>query len=84
MSLDEDDNNVFSGNKERNCPLCGLKMTRLSFQLWQCKCGHKEKREADVDEESEEGHEKRRKRGGERDGRFSETKQPPKKGLREI
>ena len=84
MSFEKDDRKVFSVNKERNCPLCGLKMMRLSLHLWQCKCGHKEKREIDVEEKSEEAHEKRRKRGGERDGRFREPKQPPQKGLSEI
>ena len=71
-------------NKERNCPLCSLKMKRLSFQLWQCKCGHKEKGEADVEEEGEEEHERRRRWEGEKDGHFREQKQPPQKGLRET
>ena len=84
MNIDEAGSKVFSVNKERNCPLCGLKMKRLSLHLWQCKCGNKEKREADVEEKSEEAHEKRRKRGGERGGRFREPKQPPQKGLSEI
>ena len=68
-------------NQERNCPLCGLKMTRLSFQLWQCKCGHKEKGEKDAEEEGEEEHEKRRRWGGEKDGLFRENEQTHK-GLR--
>ena len=84
MNIDEAGSKVFSVNKERNCPLCGLKMKRLSPHLWQCKCGHNEKREADVEEKSEEEHESRRKRGGEKDGRFRETKQPSHNGLREI
>ena len=84
ISIDQAGSKVFSVNKERTCPRCSLKMKRLFPHLWQCKFGHKEKREADVDEKSEEDHEKRRKRCGERDGRFRETKQPPQKGLREI
>ncbi|RLI44609.1 hypothetical protein DRO61_11955 [Candidatus Bathyarchaeota archaeon] len=76
MSIEKKDNKVFLVNKDRTCPLCGLKMMRLSPHLWHCKCGHKEKREADVEEKSEEEHESRRKRGGEKDGHFRETKQP--------
>jgi len=71
-------------NKERTCPLCGLKMTWLSPHLWQCKCGHKERGEADVEEEGEEEHERRRRWGGNKDGRFRNQKQPPQKGLRET
>jgi len=71
-------------NKERTCPLCGLKMTWLSPHLWQCKCGHKERGEADAEEEGEGEHERRRRRGEEKDGRFEEPKQPPQKGLRET
>ena len=71
-------------NKERTCPLCGLKMKQLSFQLWQCKCGNKEKGEADVEEEGEEEHERRRRWGREKDGRFREQEQPLHKGLRET
>ena len=82
MSIEKKDNKVFLVNKDRTCPLCGLKMMRLSPHLWHCKCGHKEKREADVEEKSEEEHESRRKQGGEKDGRFRETKQPPYRGLR--
>ena len=76
MRIEKKDNKVFLVNKDRTCPLCGLKMMRLSPHLWHCKCGHKEKREADVEEKSEEEHESRRKRGGEKDRRFRETKQP--------
>jgi len=71
-------------NKERNCPICGLKMTWLSFQLWQCKCGHKEKGEADAEGKGEEEDGRRRRWGGENDRRFREQKQPLQKGLRET
>jgi hypothetical protein len=69
-------------NKERNCPICGLKMKWLSFQLWQCKCGHKEKREKDAKEEDEEKQKIRRRWRRENNGRFREQKQPLYKGLR--
>ena len=69
-------------NKERNCPRCGLKMMQLSFQLWQCKCGYKEKGEEDAEKEGEKEQERRRGLGGERDVRFKEQKQPAHKGLR--
>lgn len=84
ISFEKDDRKVFSVNKERTCPLCGLKMMRLSPHLWQCKCGHKEKRETDVEEKSEEEHERKRKWEREKDRSFREPKQPPQKGLREI
>ena len=57
-------------------------MTQLSFQLWQCKCGYKEKVKEDAEKEGEEEQERRRRLGGERDGRFGEQKQPAHKGLR--
>ena len=69
-------------NKERNCPLCGLKMQQLSFQLWQCKCGYKEKGEKDIEKKGEKEHERRRRWGGEKDRRFREQKLPPHKALR--
>jgi len=81
MSVDEDDSTVFWVNKERNCPLCGLKMKQLSFQLWQCKCGYKAK-EKETEEEGEEDYKRRHRLGGEKDRRFREQKQPPQKGLR--
>ena len=71
-------------NKERNCPLCGLTMERLSFQLWQCKCGHKEMGEKDVEEEGDDEQKRRRRWEGAKDGRFREQKQPLHKGLREM
>jgi hypothetical protein len=67
--------------KDRYCPRCGLKMTQLSFQLWQCKCGYKEQVEKKSDEEGE-AHERGRRLGGERNGRFQEQKQSAHKGLR--
>jgi hypothetical protein len=48
--------------KERYCLRCGLKMTQLSFQLWQCKCGYKEQEEKGADEEGEDAHERGRGR----------------------
>ena len=59
-------------------------MTWLSFQLRQCKCGHKEKGEADAEGKGEEEDERRRRWGGENDRRFREQKQPHHKGLRET
>jgi hypothetical protein len=77
-NLEEDGRKVFSMSEERNCPICGSKMKWLSFQLWQCKCGHKEKGEADVREEGEEKHERRLRWGAENNRRFREQKQPHK------
>jgi hypothetical protein len=57
-------------------------MTQLSFQLWQCKCGFKEKEEKKSDEEGKEAPERGRRLGGERNGRFREQKQSAHKGIR--
>ena len=82
MSIDKDDSKVFSVNKERNCPICGLKMKWLSFQLWQCKCGYNKKGVKDVEEEGEEERNISHRGRGEKKELFRETKQPPQKGLR--
>ena len=84
MSIDEDASKVFWVNKEKNCPLCGLKMKQLSFQLWQCKCGYRAKGDEGTEEEGEEDRERRHRLGGEADRRFREQKQPLHKGLRPM
>ncbi len=70
--------------EERTCPRCGLKMTQLSFQLWQCKCGYKAQGEANVDKEGKEAPRRGRRLGGTRDSRFREQKQSAHKGLRQT
>lgn len=30
-------------NEDKICPVCGLKMKKLSPQSWECRCGHVEK-----------------------------------------
>ena len=80
-SFEEDGRKVFSMSKERNCPICGLKMKRLAFQLWQCKCMHREKGRDGEEEEGEEDLEKRLRFGVEKEGRFSEQAHPSNKGL---
>ena len=68
--------------KERYCLRCGLKMTQLSFQLWQCKCGYKMKGKETPNKEEKEEHETGRSLGGETDGRFRKQQQSAHKGLR--
>jgi hypothetical protein len=68
--------------KERTCPRCGLKMTQLSYQLWQCKCGYKTQGEADADKEDKEAPTRGRRLGGTRDSRFRKQTQSAHKGLR--
>ena len=83
MALEECEK-ALSMDKEKICPLCFLKMTQIALQSWQCKCGHREKEEADVEEEDIEEPKRRRMWGLESDGRFRETKQTLHKGLRET
>ena len=83
-NLEEDGRKVFSMSKERNCPICGLKMKRLALQLWQCKCGRREMGGESEEEEDEEEQERRLRFGVEKEGRFREQAQQSHKGLRET
>jgi hypothetical protein len=70
-------------NEEKSCPICGLKMTWLAFQLWQCQCGHTERGAKDAAEENEDEPERDLRWGVEKDGRFREQKQPYR-GMKET
>jgi ribosomal protein L37AE/L43A len=74
-------------SKEINCSICGLKMKRLSLQLWQCKCGRREmggegEEEEDEEEEAKEEQERRLRFEEKKEGRFREQAQQYHKGLK--